>query len=144
VSGLILLNETHKDFFGYSGRVEIWKQATIDVLRDKPFIGYGPGTFSRKYDNPTIVLFAHNDYIEGLNTGGLPLLAILILYTMSLLYRGISNIAKNYFIMDIALMCCLMSLIVISNGTFLFHYPPLAVLGILYISYIEYRYSTGS
>lgn len=144
IAGLFLLNKTHQDFFATSGRVALWKQASIDVLKEKPFIGYGLGSFSRKYDNSTIILFAHNDYIQGLSTGGIPLLLILIAYTMSLLYRGISNVAKDYFIMDISLFCCLVSLIIISNGTFLFHYPPLAVLGILYISYIEYRHSTRS
>jgi len=150
-TGLILLNRTHQGFLKDSGRIAMWKQATKDVLHKKPFIGYGPGSFSRKYDvignrdgGDMVILFAHNDYIQGLSIGGLPLLAILIAYTISLLYRGISNIAKDYFIMDIALMCCLTSLIIISNGTFLFHYPPLAVLGILYISYIEYRHSIRS
>lgn len=151
LSALFLLNKNYTNFFAYSGRLDLWKQATIDVLYNKPFIGYGPGSFSRRYDvvmergyGSEIRLFAHNDYVQGLSTGGLPLLIILIAYTMNLLYRGLVNIAKDYFIMDIVLFCCLIGIIVVANGTFLFHYPPLAVLGILYISYIEYRYSIRS
>src|SRR3990167_6393531 len=136
---VFLLNKVYPEFLFNSGRFEIWRLVITDVFKEKPFIGYGLGEFAYKYNNPNVILFAHNEYIETLFFGGIPALVILAGYILNLFYKIITRI-KESFVMDTVIACCFVSLCILSFGTFIFHYPPLAVLGILYMAYIEYKY----
>jgi hypothetical protein len=139
VASLFFLNKTNTHFFSSSGRVAIWKNSVVDVLSHKPFRGFGHGSYAKKYSDKTIVLFAHNDYVQELNEGGIPGFVILMFFIYGLFYKCLYNIAQKFFIADIVILCTFIGLCLMCFGTFVFHYPPLAVIGILYISYIEHR-----
>ena len=83
---------------GFATRSEIWRSAWSQVTASFPF-GTGLGTFERVYplgENPylvetTYVNHAHNDYLELLIEGGLPLVAILCLFLAWWLRRAKSD-----------------------------------------------------
>lgn len=138
IVGLLFLNNQYKNFFSDSGRFPLWKESIVDVLNNKPFHGFGHGSFSEKYNRSgSKVLFAHNDYVQELNEGGLPGFIILIFWFWSMFCKGLNNIIKEWFILDIVILCSFVCVCIIAFGSFPFHYAPLAVIGILYISYIE-------
>ena len=148
VSLLVVIFSAYKipDFFSASGRLGWWKTSTVDVLNNRPFFGFGHGSFSQKYSFPgdkfrpdTELLSAHNDFIQELNEGGLVGLCVIIFVLFNLFLKSLNNLSKEWFIVDVVMVCCLISLCIVSFGCFPFHYPPLAVIGILYIAYIESR-----
>jgi O-antigen ligase len=59
-------------------------RSSIDMVRERPWTGFGLGTWSihyprfAYYDDGTITLHAHNDWVEWAAEGGLPLLAVLL------------------------------------------------------------------
>ena len=137
-AGLLVLNNQYQNFLSDNGRFGLWKEVTVDVLKNKPFHGFGHGSFSEKYNSPSAkLLFAHNDYIQELNEGGLPGFIILGFWLWNMLCRGLINVTKQWFILDIVILCSFVCTCVIAFGSFPFHYAPLAVIGILYIAYIE-------
>ena len=130
---------TTKHFFSDNGRMAVWQRSTADVLNNSPLVGFGHGSFQKKYSDTILVLFAHNDYVQELNEGGIVGLLIVSLFIYHLVLKFFYVVFEKFFIVDIVLLCCLCVLLIICFGSFPFHYAPLAVIGILYISYIESR-----
>lgn len=61
-----------------SARLDYWRAATR-MIRERPFLGYGPGTFQRQYailkpPEAEMAKLAHNDYLEQGCDSGLPAL----------------------------------------------------------------------
>jgi O-antigen ligase len=67
----------------YAGRREMLR-SSIDMVRERPWIGFGLGTWSihyprfAYYDDGTVTGHAHNDWAEWAAEGGLPLLALMV------------------------------------------------------------------
>ena len=70
---------------GWTQRFAMWR-GTVEIAKDNPFFGAGPGTFVVQYpahrepgDLRTLGYFAHNDYLQFLAEGGPILLLFLLL-----------------------------------------------------------------
>ena len=87
VVGWTKLWQRFQDPDPYRGRREML-QSTIAMAEEKPWAGFGLGTFEDVYrgyalfDNGTIVTHAHNDWAEWAAEGGLPLLTLLIVLAL--------------------------------------------------------------
>jgi O-antigen ligase len=80
-------------------RVLVW-QKTVDVVRDYPLLGTGPGTFSTvftQYQPPGFTsryFSAHNDYLHFISEVGVPLVAVMIWMIISFYHRGITKLTN--------------------------------------------------
>ncbi len=81
VQELLTINEGSRDS-SLQARVHAWKKE-VDMVRDHPFLGTGPGTFSTmftQYQPPGFnsrYFMAHNDYLHFISEVGLPLIPIM-------------------------------------------------------------------
>lgn len=77
-----------------NARLLIWR-STWSMYQDNPFLGVGFGAFAVSYpeyrsplEPKTAGTFAHNDYLQFLAEGGVPLLAMLLVFGLANLYWG--------------------------------------------------------
>ncbi|MGE5454398.1 MAG: O-antigen ligase family protein, partial [Methylocystaceae bacterium] len=89
-----------------SGRFFIWSR-TIDLIYDKPFLGYGAGTLAYYFpqNDPDKIIYlkswnsfvskSHNQYIETAFSFGVPALLILVILFVSHLYRSFIDIYRQ-------------------------------------------------
>ncbi len=80
-------------------RISYWQQA-VEAFKERPFIGYGPGTFSiisNKYRQlPNLKsLYAHNMYLEIFSESGVIVGSLFILFIISLFYRSINGLKND-------------------------------------------------
>jgi O-antigen ligase len=82
--GVAGLFDRLRDSTPLAGRSEILS-ASVQAIRQRPLTGFGLGSFSTIYpsfavaDLGGVVTHAHDDYVEAICDGGLPLLGILLL-----------------------------------------------------------------
>ncbi len=77
-----------------AARLDYWRAAG-QMIRQRPLLGYGPGTFQRQYTNlkppdAEMAKLAHNDYLQQGSDSGLPALVSYVAFIFSsicLLYR---------------------------------------------------------
>jgi O-antigen ligase len=80
-------------------RVVVWGR-TVDIIRDYPVLGTGPGTFSTiftQYQPPgfsTVFTMAHNDYLQFISETGLPLIGVMAWMLIGL-YKKASKKLEN-------------------------------------------------
>ena len=90
------------------GRKFIWKVSSA-MIAEKPFVGYGYGSFEREYnlyqsayvatgkasaaelENARHVFMAYNEFLQNLLEGGLPGLLLFLLVIISLLYNPLGK-----------------------------------------------------
>jgi O-antigen ligase/Tfp pilus assembly protein PilF len=83
-----------------STRISLWK-SSIDMVRDRPLTGTGPGTFRSaypKYRRDHIFAgasFSHNDYLQIAATTGLPGLGLFLLFIVMIFRRGLRVIRSK-------------------------------------------------
>jgi hypothetical protein len=86
-----------------SARFDYWRAVT-QMIRERPLLGYGPGTFQRQYavlkrPESEMAKLAHNDYLQQGCDSGLPALAAFSLFVLGSvfwLYRR-SNLSGARF-----------------------------------------------
>ena len=73
-------------------RMRTWR-GTIDIIKDYPAFGTGPGTFALVYPKyqvpgkPVLELYAHNDYLQFISETGVGFVAVLI-WMIFMFYRA--------------------------------------------------------
>ena len=81
----------------FRARVTVWG-VTVEMIKDHPLLGTGPGTFATvftKYQPPGFAsryFMAHNDYLHFTSEVGLPLVAILAWMIIALYRRGFTKL----------------------------------------------------
>ena len=95
---LLTIKQASKDS-SLQSRIQVWHK-TIDMIRDYPWLGTGPGTFSTmftQYQPPGFTsrfLRAHNDYLQFISETGIPLIAIMVWLIIGLYLRGMTKLAN--------------------------------------------------
>jgi O-antigen ligase len=95
---LLTIKQASKDV-SLQSRILVWHK-TIDMIRDYPWLGTGPGTFSTmftQYQPPgfTARFFrAHNDYLHFISETGIPLIIIMAWMIAALYLKGITKLAN--------------------------------------------------
>ena len=75
-----------------ASRLRIW-DAAIEMIGERPLLGYGPGTFFQAYppwrppDDGSAAFHVHNDYLQYWVEGGLPALLLLLLLFLVCAWR---------------------------------------------------------
>jgi len=88
-----------QDITNFRGRVTAWR-GIVDMIRDYPVLGIGPGTFSvvfTQYQPPGLSLRyfrAHNDYLQVISEAGLPIIPIIVWMIIALYRKGFRKL-KN-------------------------------------------------
>ncbi len=83
----------------FRARVTVWG-GTVEMIKDHPLLGTGPGTFAivfTKYQPPGFAsryFMAHNDYLHFTSEVGLPLVAILAWMIIALYRRGFTKLKE--------------------------------------------------
>jgi len=117
-------------------RVLVW-QKTVDVVRDYPLLGTGPGTFSTiftQYQPPGFTsryLSAHNDYLHFISEVGVPLIAVMIWMIISFYHRGITKLANPSRLVrgtTLGAMSGVTAILIYSIFDFNLHIPANAIL----------------
>jgi len=131
--GLLVLVYSYKHgfFHSFGDRIVYW-QKTIKIMELRDWlIGAGPGSFRVVKPVKSIVLEAHNEYVQSLFELGVVSIVMIVGYIMSTVIEFIkSNKDKKKLIVFCGLVC--LGLNCITNFTF--HIIPLALLGFIYIS----------
>jgi O-antigen ligase len=98
INELLTIKQASKDV-SLQSRIQVWHK-TIDMIRDYPWLGTGPGTFSTmftQYQPPgfTSRFFrAHNDYLQFISETGIPLIAIMVWMIIGLYLKGMTKLAN--------------------------------------------------
>lgn len=121
-------------------RLMLW-QSTWEMYLDSPVLGSGFGTFAVLYpqfrsqqENGTEGTFAHNDYLQLLAEGGLPLLTMLLAFGVATLYwagilisRGRQLRMKLEHYEGVGLAAAIASMFAHAGVNFIFYIAPLAL-----------------
>lgn len=121
-------------------RLSMW-QSTFEMYLDHPVAGVGVGAFAAKYpqyrspdDDHTAGTFAHNDYLQLLAEGGLPLLAMVVVFGLAILrwaYRLLSRTAVEGARQDtyeaLGLAAGVAAMFAHASVNFIFYISPLAI-----------------
>jgi O-antigen ligase len=97
IQEMLTVKQASKDV-SLQSRILVWHK-TIDMIRDYPWLGTGPGTFSTmftQYQPPgfTARFFrAHNDYLHFISETGIPLIIIMAWMIAALYLKGITKLA---------------------------------------------------
>ncbi len=117
-------------------RVLVWRK-TVDVVRDYPLLGTGPGTFSTiftQYQPPGFTsryLSAHNDYLHFISEVGVPLIAVMVWMIICFYHRGITKLANPSRLVrstTLGAMSGVTALLIYSIFDFNLHIPANAIL----------------
>ena len=82
-----------QDITNFRGRATAWS-GIVDMIRDYPVLGIGPGTFSvvfTQYQPPGLsarYFRAHNDYLQIISEAGLPIIPIIVWMIIALYRKG--------------------------------------------------------
>ncbi|MFC1830822.1 O-antigen ligase family protein [Thermodesulfobacteriota bacterium] len=119
-----------------SGRTIAWK-GTIDVIKDYPFLGTGPGTFTTifpKYQPPGIMgrfYHAHNDYLQFISELGImfvPLICFILFSFFTIGFKKIDSNSRQISSFTLGAMTGIVAILVHSFVDFNLHIPANAIL----------------
>ena len=135
IQELLTIEQASKDS-SFQSRVQVWHK-TLDVIRDYPWLGTGPGTFSTvftQYQPPGFTsrfFMAHNDYLQFISETGIPLIPIMVWMIIGLYLKGMTKLANlSRLIRGTALgaMSGITALLFFSLFDFNLHIPANAIL----------------
>lgn len=120
---------------GFSGRIDVWKQALIH-FKENPLFGQGLGSF-KTFELKTVgtlVRELHNDWFErGIELGiiGLSLMILVVINSLrNFNYRQSDNIGKAYLISFISFLLLML-------GSFPMEIAPVALTGLISFCAVE-------
>ena len=135
VQELLTVKEVSRDS-SIQARVLAWKKE-VDMVRDHPFLGTGPGTFSTmftQYQPPGFTsryFVAHNDYLHFISEVGVPLIPIMGWMIIAFYLKGTAKLKNpSRLIRGTALgaMSGITALLFFSIFDFNLHIPANAIL----------------
>ncbi|MBW1910207.1 MAG: O-antigen ligase family protein [Deltaproteobacteria bacterium] len=118
------------------GRLTAWA-GMLDVIKEHPVIGTGPGTFATvftQYQPPGVscrYFQGHNDYLHFVSEAGLPLIAIIVWMIIALYRKGfrkLKNPSRLVRGITIGAMSGITAILVHGLGDFNLHIPSNALL----------------
>ncbi len=119
-----------------TGRLIYWN-STWNLIKDKPFTGTGPGTFTRMFPAyllpglSTLPLFAHNDYLQfAAETGVLFFLLILwlLFFFFRMGFKRIKSRSRQTMGISLGAMAAVVAILIHSFSDFNLHVPANVVL----------------
>lgn len=125
------------DFFSFMGRESVWI-STWNKFLESPLFGFGLGYFEmlKLKSNNLDVFFAHNEYLQNLVDLGIVGSLIIFMFFVDLskkIFRSDQNILL------VGYTCGLISLLVLSFGSFPIRIAPIALIAIIYIAGLLYQ-----
>ena len=117
-------------------RVSRWR-GTIEMIKDYPLLGIGPGNFATiftQYQPPGFAsrsFYAHNDYLHFTSEAGLPLIAIVVWMIIALYrksFRKLKNPSRLVRGTILGSLAGITAILVHSIGDFNLHIPANALL----------------
>jgi O-antigen ligase len=117
-------------------RVLVWRK-TVDMIRDHPILGTGPGTYSMmftRYQPPGFTsryFMAHNDYLHFISEVGIPIIVVMVWMIIRFYHRGITKLANPSRLIrntTLGAMSGVTALLVYSIFDFNLHIPANAIL----------------
>jgi O-antigen ligase len=122
-------------------------QSTWEMIRDHPLLGTGLGTYRifypihrNIYELSTSGAWAHNDYLQYWQEGGLPLFAVLAMMTLWLLrftWRCIRTNTKSSENDMVGFACGILAVCVQANVNFIFYATPVLLVVGIYMAAIN-------
>jgi len=128
--------EQKEELPNFQSRVTRWK-GTVELIKDYPLLGSGPGTFSTvftQYQPPGLACFsvyAHNDYLHFIAEAGLPLAAVIVWMMIVLYKKGFQKLRNPSRLVrgiTIGAMSGITAILIHSIGDFNLHIPANALL----------------
>ena len=128
----------------FKARVSVWGGA-IEMIKDYPFWGGGPGTFATvftQYQPPGFLqryFKAHNDYLHFIAEVGLPLITIMIWMIVALYWKGLrkmQNPSRLVRGITIGALSGITAILVHSIGDFNLHIPANALLFVVLAAFV--------
>jgi len=121
---------------GLQARMMVW-QGTVEMIKDHPLLGTGPGTFATiytQYHPPGFYrryFAAHNDYLHLTAETGLPLIPVMIWMIIALYKNGfkkLNNPSRQVRGVTLGAMAGITAILVHSISDFNLHIPANAIL----------------
>lgn len=107
------------------------------LIKKRPWLGYGLNSF-RYMDARE--LYSHNNYVELLFSGGIPMLAVYYLMHLWMLIKSLKLMfIKNKPAMDVAVFCVLVMMLVNDIGMVSYYSKYFITLQMFMFVYIEAR-----
>ena len=119
-----------------TGRIIYWR-STLNLIKDRPLTGTGPGTFTRVIPEylegglATLPLFAHNDYLQFASDIGLlffPLMLWLLFLFFKTGFQKMKSRSRQTMGISLGAMAAIVAVLIHSFSDFNLHVPANAVL----------------
>lgn len=148
VVALVFLGNYYKTFWHSNGRIGLWQNIIGSCYNSNTMVfGNGFGSFARAFDldnvnvfprRITLVLFAHNEFIQLLYEGGIVGVFLFFGYVFNFAIRAFKQVVFAPNIILIGNISALAAVAVLSQGLFPFWFAPTALLTVLIISSTEF------